>query len=181
LPEGFTPPPLKPVIAVVAAIALVLVVVLVVSGGDDGSPASKTETTKSAGPPPKQVRGGGPRRPPKKLIALPAAVEPRSLAFTAPPVRLSKPKYVRAVNKGTARITLGKVHLEGGDRSDFVATDGCNGTSLFAGEACKIVVSFIPARRKGAAARNRTATLILSNDGKGGKRTISLTGTVVGR
>lgn len=165
-------------IAVVAAVLLVVVIVVAISGGDGDSPAPSGEAGKAtnAGPRPKKAQGAPRRR--AKLVALPAAIEPRTLELTAPVVRLSKPKFVRVLNRGTARITLGQVHLEGANKSDFVATDGCNGSTISRGKSCRIVVSFIPSRRPGAGARRRTAALILSDDGKGGKQTISLRGTV---
>ena len=174
-------PPPKPVIAAVAAIVLVFFVVLVVSGGDEDRPASSGEAGNAAKAPPqpkeapkRRAGGGGGERAPK---ALPAAITPKTLQFTAPLDRLSKPLSVRATNRGAAKITLGKVLVEGEDRGSFFATGGCNRTTLSRGESCKVVLSFVPASR-GGKTRTRTALLIFSDDGRGGRQMVSLEGSV---
>jgi len=174
-------PPPKPVIAAVAAIVLVFFVVLVVSGGDEDRPASSGEAGNAAKAPPqpkeapkRRAGHGGGGRAPK---ALPAAITPKTLQFTAPLDRLSKPLSVRATNRGAAKITLGKVLVEGEDRGNFFATGGCNRTTLSRGESCKVVLSFVPASR-GGKTRTRTALLIFSDDGRGGRQMVSLEGSV---
>lgn len=168
-------------IAAVAAIVLVCFVVLVVSGGDEDKPASSGDAGNAvkAPPPPKEAperrAGGGSGG--RELPALPAAITPKTLQFTAPSDRLSKPLSVLAKNRGAAKITLGKVFVEGEDKSDFFATGGCNRTTLSRGETCKVVLSFVPASR-GDKTRTRTALLIFSDDGKGDRQTVSLEGSV---
>ena len=175
-------PPLKPVIGVLGAILVVGAIVLLLSGGDEDSSDPKETNQKQAAakPRPADRRAGrarkrkGRRRPP----AIAAVIGPKALKFTAPEVRLSKPRDVLATNRGGARITLGRVRLEGKDEGDFVATDGCNRTVLSRGESCKVVVSFIPAKKTGGNSRSRNAFLVFTNDGKGGRPRVPLTGSV---
>ena len=175
--------PLKPVIATAAAVVLVVLIVLAVTGGGEDSPAPGGGTEKATNSPPRPNAGPGPRptgagggRAPRARAAV---IEPKALRFSAPVNRLSKPLFVLAEYKGAASITLGKVRLEGTDRGDFVATDGCNRTTLSRGKSCKVVLSFIPARRRPAVeAGTRTAVLIFSDDGTDGEQTVSLTGSV---
>ena len=182
LPSGKLPsrPPLKPVLAVAGALLAILLVVMLVSGGDDDGPSSAVERIPEAPPPvenPDGGRGGGGGGP-----RVAAAIGPGALRFTASVARRSKPQFVRAENKGKGRIVLGRVRLEGKDRRDFVATDGCSRAALAAGEACTVVLSFVPKiRRDTGGMDTREATVVFSDDGVRGRRSVSISGSVLPR
>lgn len=164
------------------ALLLVIVVVMAISGGgdDDASPGPEGDEAADRTP----GRGGGAkrRRPRPKPQKLAAEIGPRDLQFTAAVAERSRPQAVRATNRGGARIRIGKVRLEGGGRAGFVTTDGCSGTLLSRGETCLVVVSFAPPRRKGAdTSANLNATLVFTDDGKGGRQTVALRANRVGR
>ena len=172
-------PPLRPVVAALATLLVVVAIVLALSGGDDdgGSPGDgdKAGDTDSQGRE-RSARGGrNRRRPRKRPQALPAAIEPRSLGFTARVAERSRPQVVQAENRGGARITLGDVRLAGANRRDFAITDGCSGASLSRGASCKVVVSFVPARRRGAeGAATLSAAIVFTDDGRRGRQTVAL-------
>jgi hypothetical protein len=166
------------VVAAVVAVFLLVLIVRACSGGDDDSQNAGSEGASDFKNLPKS-KGGPKAPPPKRLPALPTAINPTSLQFSAPLVRLSKPQYVNQNNRAGARVKLGRLRVEGRDRRDFPVIDGCRNAVLSRGEGCKIVVSFVPKRRKGADPRTRTATLILT-DGRGGRPRIPLTGSISG-
>lgn len=152
---------------------------LALSGGDDDGPSpgdgDKAGNIDSQGRE-RSARGGrNRRRPRKRPQALPAVIQPRSLGFTARVAERSKPQVVRAENRGGARITLGDVRLVGANRRDFAITDGCSGATLSRGGSCKVVVSFVPARRRGAeGAATLSAAIVFTDDGRRGRQTVAL-------
>jgi hypothetical protein len=173
-------PPLRYVAAAVIAIVLLVLIVRACSGGDDDSSKKEPTGAGNFNPLPKSKGRRRPAAPPpKKLPALPAVITPGSLQFSAPLLRLSKPQFVSENNRAGARIRLGRARLEGRDRRDFAVTDGCRRVTLSRGEGCKIVVSFVPKRRRGADPRTRNAMLIVTN-GRGGTARIPLTGSISG-
>lgn len=181
LPSAKLPskPPLRPALAAGGALlAIVLVVMLVSRGGDDG-PSSAVDRIPNVPPVEGQgVGGGGGSRGPRVA----AAIQPGALRFTATVARRSKPRFVRAENRGKGRIVLGRVRIAGRDRRDFVSTDGCSRAALRAGEACTVVVSFVPkVRRDTRGMDTREATVIFSDDGVRGTRSVSLSGSVLPR
>lgn len=167
-------PPLKPVLAGLAALLAVVVIVMIVSGGDDDDASSPDRDGQDA----RQARAGAgskPRRPRRKPQKLAAAIGPRTLQFTARVAERSKPQAVRATNRGGARITIGKVRLQGPRRAGFVTTDGCSNTKLSRGQTCLVVISFAPPRRTGAVrAATLNATLVFTDDGKGRRQAVAV-------
>ncbi len=177
--KGRDLPPLKPVLAALAALVVVAAIVLALTGRDDDSPSSRGDGDKAGDMDSqareRRARRGKGRRPRKRPQALPAVIQPRTLGFTARVAERSKPRVVRAENKGGARITLGDVRLGGANRRDFVVTDGCSGSTLSRGESCKVVVSFAPARRRGAeGAATLSAAIVFTDDGRRGRQTVAL-------
>jgi hypothetical protein len=176
MPSTDSLPPLKFVIAAVVAVILLVLIVRACSGGDDSEKAEPQGGDFKALP---KSKGGEKAPPPKKLPLLPAVITPDTLQFSAPLARLSKPQFVRAQNRAGARIKLGRVHRAGRDAPDFVYIDGCRDATLSRGETCKVVVTFVPKRRKGADPRTRIADLTLT-DGRGGTHRVQLTGSISG-
>ena len=172
-------PPLKPALAAAGALLAVVLLVMLVTGGDDDSgPSSGVDRIPNVPPVETPSGGGNAARGPKVA----AAISPGSLRFTASVARRSKPRFVRAENRGKGRIVLGGVRLEGRDRRDFVATDGCSRAALAAGDACTVVISFVPKiRRDTGGMDTREATVIFSDDGVRGSRSVPLSGSVLPR
>jgi hypothetical protein len=177
MPSADQLPPLKFVIGAVVAVLLLVLIVRACSG-DDGSENSEPEGAGNFKNLPKS-KGAAKAPRPKRLPALPTVVTPASLQFSAPLLRLSKPQYVNQANRAGARVKLGRLRVEGRDRRDFPVIDGCRDVVLSRGERCRIVVSFVPKRRRGADPRTRSATVILT-DGRGGRPRIPLTGSISG-
>jgi hypothetical protein len=154
----------------------VVVIVLAISGGGEDPAAPDKGPGEDSKPRDGAGAGGAAGKPRKKPQALPAVVQPKTLELTAEVAGRSRPQAVVVENRGDARITIGDVRLEGKDKPDFVTTDGCSGSPLSRGDICKIVVSFTPAKRGITA--TRAAVLVFTNDGKGGRQTVALRGTV---
>jgi hypothetical protein len=81
---------------------------------------------------------------------------------------------VTVTNKGTGGISITNIGISGRNAGDFAETNTC-GTTLGAGQACTIDVTFTP-RAQGS----RTASLSITDTGGGSPQTVSLSGTGTG-
>jgi len=85
----------------------------------------------------------------------------------------SAPKMVSLSNTGTAALTISSIAITGANAGDFAQTNTCGG-SVGVGANCSISVTFKP-----AAVGNRTATVMITDDGAGSPQSVTLTGTGV--
>ena len=100
------------------------------------------------------------------------SLSPTSLAFGSLPSGTTSPtQTITLTNSGTAALSITSVAVSGSNASSFAQSNTC-GSSVAAGANCAISVTFKPSA-SGAA----TATLGVTDNGSGGPRTVSLTGT----
>ncbi len=94
------------------------------------------------------------------------AFEPLLLGTTAPPIT------VRVANRGTSKVAVGEVVVEGLGAGDFAFRAGrCQGRTLAPGRECTISVSFLP-----TVEGSRRATLRLRGDGEADGVSVALAG-----
>ena len=101
-----------------------------------------------------------------------ASVSPSSLALGSQPLSTASP--VRAItlsNTGKGNLNVTSVAVSGVNASDFTQSNNC-GSSVAAGTNCTINVTFKP-----AAARTRTAAVVVADTAVGSPQTVALSGT----
>jgi hypothetical protein len=129
------------------------------------------------------VRHGGagpPAEVPLSGTALPApapraAVSPQALRFPDQGVGTrSAIATVTVANRGSARLELGEMRLEGRDAGDFRIVPGsCAGAPyLVPGSECTVGVRFNPSD-----AGDREARLVVPHNAAGGRETVAVSGT----
>ena len=76
-------------------------------------------------------------------------------------------------NVGTLPLVISSAVIAGRDVSDFQKTfDTCTGSTVGVGAACAVAIAFFP-----TVTNDRTATLLLTDNGPGGMRSVNLLGT----
>jgi hypothetical protein len=100
---------------------------------------------------------------------------PSSLsAFGNQPVgTMSPPQTITLTNTGSAILTITSVAITGANSGDFAQTNTC-GSSVAAGSACTISITFAP-----TATGTRSASLSITDNASGSPQTVGLTGTAV--
>jgi hypothetical protein len=78
---------------------------------------------------------------------------------------------ITLTNTGNATLSITSIAVTGTDSGDFSETNAC-GSSLTAGKACTITVTFKP-----TAAGNRSAAITVTSNGAGSPQSLALTGT----
>ena len=97
-----------------------------------------------------------------------ASLSPASLAFGGQPIGTTSPSVgVTLSNTGNAALTISAITVMG----DFAQTNNC-GTTLGAGSACSILVTFTP-----AAMGTRSGSLTVTDNASGSPQSVSLMGT----
>jgi hypothetical protein len=100
-----------------------------------------------------------------------ATVSPAVLSPSANLGGSSEAQVVTVMNKGDSTLTIRSIAINGAAAGEYVQSNNCPRT-IAAGGSCTITVRFTP---QGYGLR--PATLILSNDGVGGAKSVTLTGT----
>jgi len=96
-----------------------------------------------------------------------------SLSFTSQPVDTSSSaQTVTLSNTGSAALTITSLTITGTNASDFAEVADTCGSSVAAGGACTVEVTFTP-----SAASSFTATLTITDNASGSPQTVSLSGT----
>jgi regulation of enolase protein 1 (concanavalin A-like superfamily) len=102
------------------------------------------------------------------------SLNPTALSFGSVNVGSDSPyETVTLSNTGTATLTISSISIAGTDSSDFSETNNC-GSSLNAGSACLVDITFKP-----SAAGSLSATLSLATNASGSPASIPLSGTGV--
>jgi hypothetical protein len=97
---------------------------------------------------------------------------PTSINFGSQPEGTkSLAKQITLTNKGDVAVTITSIAITGTDAGDFAQTHTC-GKSVASGASCFINVTFTP-----SATGTRTGQVSVSDNGCGGLRKVSLTGT----
>jgi Abnormal spindle-like microcephaly-assoc'd, ASPM-SPD-2-Hydin len=100
------------------------------------------------------------------------APSPNSLTFASQAIgTTSAPQAVTLYNGQTVALNIASFTFAGANASDFAQTNTC-GSTLAAGQACTVNVTFTP-----SATGTRTATMNVNDDAGNSPQTVSLTGT----
>ena len=101
------------------------------------------------------------------------SLSPTSLSFGSQPIATtSTTQTVTLGNGGSAALSITGLAISGADAGDFAEIADTCGSSLAAGGACTIGVTFTP-----SAAGQRTATLSITDNASGSPQAVSLSGT----
>lgn len=101
-----------------------------------------------------------------------ASISPLALSFAPQSVgTMSAPQNVTLTNVGTTAMSITVIGVGGNDYRDFAETNTCP-KSLNAGASCTIAVSFDPAKKG-----QRTAALVIADNGGGSPQMVQLAGT----
>ncbi|MBV9258024.1 MAG: choice-of-anchor D domain-containing protein, partial [Ktedonobacteraceae bacterium] len=105
------------------------------------------------------------------ILAPSVTLNPGSVSFGNQNVgTTSVVNKIALTNSGTAALNISKIALSGTNGSDFAQTNNC-GSTLAATASCTISVTFTP-----AAAGNRTANLVLTDNAASSPQTLTLSG-----
>jgi hypothetical protein len=104
-----------------------------------------------------------------------ASLSPTTLSFPSTTVGSTASALSTTLsNTGNATLNISGITLTGANPSDFAKTTTC-GSTLAAGKACTISVTFTP-----AAAASYTAAISVADDATGSPQTVALSGTGTG-
>lgn len=102
-------------------------------------------------------------------------ISPASVNFgTIQPGAIAPPQTVTITNSGTAALHVSSVALSGANPGDFSQTNTCVGGAVAVQASCAIAVNFTP-----QAAGQRTASLVLTDDGTNSPQSVAIMGTSV--